>query len=403
MANEGCDIKNRAAFGMFLKNHLNAYRGRRLIIASHLPVRSYGPLGGSFTAAAHLSPLPVIGTAWVLARAAGLVPQYANHPLVRAYTDMLFEETQRNGEYVIASGHDESLQLMHVREQTQIIAGTSGRTATPTVDANKDDFASPTPGWAELEVQPSGAGQISLYAGEGEAKIVFQSALPAPRPRFGEPAATIPPMPAPPVMATYTTQTVWQMPGAMRFFAGSFYSRTYALKLPYELLDLTTEQGGLTPHALGGGMQTNSLKFKDPNGAEWVARRVMKESARVLPWPQNQASILNRLVDHGYTGTHPEAALALTPLSRAFGVLHPEPRLLYLPDQAALDPFRGYIENEVVSFEEKPKEPREGVLPETIAGPPSEFGKTGVQAVAPEAQDRRHAGRQAVVRCTACN
>jgi len=43
MANEGCTLKNRTSFGAVLKEILNSYRGRRLIIASHLPLRSYGP------------------------------------------------------------------------------------------------------------------------------------------------------------------------------------------------------------------------------------------------------------------------------------------------------------------------------------------------------------------------
>jgi len=171
-----------------------------------------------------LSPVPVIASVWVLARYAGLVPQYANHPLVRAYTDLMFEETQRDGAYVFASGHDESLQYLQIQSQTQIIAGTSSRSATPTVSPRGGDFASATPGWAELEVEASGAGNVSLYAGEGEPQAVFEAPLPAPRPRGGEAPDAVPPMPESPVMSTYTPRPVWQLPSG----CGSSSARTTA-------------------------------------------------------------------------------------------------------------------------------------------------------------------------------
>jgi len=65
-------------------------------------------------------------------------------------------------------------------------------------------------------------------------------------------------------------------------------------------------------------------------------RAVTKDSSRQLSWPQNQATFINRVIDHGFTAIHPEAALAVPPLAEAVGVLHTEPRLLYVPDQEKL-------------------------------------------------------------------
>jgi len=96
----------------------------------------------------------------------------------------------------------------------------------------------------------------------------------------------------------------------------------------------------------------------------------------VLPWPQNQATFVNRLLDHGYTATQPEAALSVAVLSRALGLLHAEPRLLYLPDQEGLGPYRGFISDEVVLLEQRPKLPSHGEAPASLVGEPGEGGKT---------------------------
>ncbi len=127
---------------------------------------------------------------------------------------------------------------------------------------------------------------------------------------------------------------------------------------------------------MGGGLQTNSLKLKDPSGGHWVLRAVTKDSTRVLPWPQNQTIFLNRMLEHGFTATHPEAALAMPRLSEAVGLLHADPRLLYLPDQQRLGRYRGYITDELVLLERRPHVPKQGGEPESLVGAPSPEGET---------------------------
>ena len=124
-ANEDCEVKTRAGFDKPYSDALHSYRSRRLIVATHHPIKSYGRFGGSFTARAHLKPVPIVGTAWVLARQAGLVEQYENHPMVRSYLDLVFSEAERYGSYVFVSGHDASLQYLQLDKQVQIVSGTS--------------------------------------------------------------------------------------------------------------------------------------------------------------------------------------------------------------------------------------------------------------------------------------
>lgn len=364
--NQGCPTRTRAAFEADYVSALRDFRSRRLIIATHHPLKSWGELGGAFTAGAHLDPAPVLGSAWVLARQAGLVPQHHAYPLVRAYADLLRDEAERTGAFVFVSGHDASQQHLAVGRQAQLISGTSAREGRPVAAPEPPDLASGTPGWLELALGPDGEGAAVWRWPSGE--TLFEAALPA-VPHAETPAAVALGADAPtPAAASFSKRPVWQLPSAVKLFTGDFYSAAFALKLPYEVLDLATEQGGLTLHRVGGSGQTNSLRARDASGGDWAIRSTTKDSTRMLPRPFHRVDALSRLLAHGYTANHPEAALAVAPLAQAAGLLHPVPRLMFLPRQERLGAWGDFISDEVVLLEQRPNEPDEGELPAHLGG-----------------------------------
>ncbi|MEL6186285.1 MAG: hypothetical protein AAFU79_16800, partial [Myxococcota bacterium] len=80
------------------------------------------------------------------------------------------------------------------------------------------------------------------------------------------------------------------------------------------------------------------------------------------------------IVDDAFTASHPEAALIVPPLATAVGIYHTRPKLLYVPDQTGLAPYRGYIENEVALLERRPKAPKHGALPDHLGGNANTYG-----------------------------
>jgi hypothetical protein len=374
--NEGCEVKSRATFRTQFSAALNDYRGRRLIVAMHHPLRSYGELGGEFTGSAHLSPFPIAGSVYVWARQGGLVSQHFSHPLVRSYVDYALERARTFGAFIFVSGHDANLQWVTVKNQTQLISGASGRSARPTVNAIEGDFAAPVPGWVELDLDASGSGDAKFISADPGAHVLFQKTLPNPQAISPDQEAPPAPMPTGPVKATYSKDTYFQLGSVLRFLVGGLYTHAYALEVPYEILDLSTEQGGLVPFRASGGFQTNSLRLRDPDGGEWIVRSVTKDATRFLGYPLSRFKPLVEVMEHGMTANHPEAALAMPRLSRAIGVLHLEPRLMYLPDQEGLGKFRGYMKNEVVLLERRPNPPDRGTLPEALTGDPTGAGET---------------------------
>ncbi len=362
--NDACDTKSRKAFLGNIGDAMRRYRSRRLIIAMHHPLDSWGEHGGHFTAAAHLDPAPVVGTALVVARKAGLVPQYQASPFVHRLALAVRNEADRYGSFVFVSGHDENLQALKLGPQLQLVSGTSASQARPVVTPVEGDVAIAAPGWVELHLDESGEGEARLIRGGEELAATIP--LPPLRALAEKPRGAPAPMPEGPVMATYSKRPVWHLPGVVRFFTGSYYSETFHVSMPYEVLDLEAE--GLVPYKVGGGQQTNSVRLKDAQGGDWVIRSTTKDAGRMIPYPFGRVTPLERVLEYAFTATQPEAALTVSKLSEAVGVHSVEPRLLYLPDQAALGPYRGFISDEVVQLEQRPNEMAEGFAPPAHLG-----------------------------------
>ena len=362
--NEGCEFKKRSELVFSFEAILKKYRNQRLIFALHHPLESLGEYGGHFKAIEHLNP-PIIGTLKIWAKQNGLIPQFRSHPLYASLSNDIKGRSEKYGSFIFISGHEKNLQLLKVGTQTQIISGTSSQKTMPVIKSQKNEFSHRAGGWAQLTLRPDGAATAQFVEGI-HAEQLFEIELPKPTSIAKQPIG----------FATSNTSTTTRSlysrrnPGKTSFFGGMFFGRhyrnAYTLNLQFETLNL--ELAGLKPVKIGGGAQTNSLRLMDSQGGQWAMRATTKDASRWLPYPMNQVPFINHLLEDGFTATHPAAALAVPPLAKAIGIYHTKPRLLYLPDQHALEEYRGYITNEVVLLERRPKAPKQGVLPQNLAG-----------------------------------
>src|SRR5687768_17945785 len=88
---------------------------------------------------------------------------------------------------------------------------------------------------------------------------------------------------------TLARDTVVAAPGVQyraewlrRTMLGANYRALWATPVPFEVLDLATFAGGLTPTRRGGGLQTKSLRLKGADGHEYVFRSLDKDPSRAL-------------------------------------------------------------------------------------------------------------------------
>lgn len=124
-----------------------------------------------------------------------------------------------------------------------------------------------------------------------------------------------------------------------RFFFGEGYRSLWATSFPAEVLDLGSFDGGLSPKKKGGGKQTQALTFESRQGREWKFRSIDKDPSAVLP-EELRGTFIDAIVQDQVSAAHPLGPLMVDPLADAAGIRNASHRLVLLPDDARLGPFR---------------------------------------------------------------
>lgn len=134
---------------------------------------------------------------------------------------------------------------------------------------------------------------------------------------------------------------------------GTNYRKEWNTPITVPVLNLSKEQGGLTPVKRGGGKQTKSLRMEAPNGKQYVIRSITKYiTSKTLPG-NLQSEAAADLVSDGVSASYPYAALSMAVLSEAAGVPHGNPRVMYVGDDPKLGEFREDFKNMLVLYEER--------------------------------------------------
>ena len=146
----------------------------------------------------------------------------------------------------------------------------------------------------------------------------------------------------------YARSTTWQL------FFGAHYRRVWATPVTVPVLRLATAvPGGLVPMQAGGSYQSHTLRLHAPDGREYVLRSVDKDmSAALSPgWKKN---LLRGLLKDQTSATQPFGAYPAAYLAEAAGVLHANPRLVFVGPDAGLGKFKAAYANALYLFEERP-------------------------------------------------
>ena len=112
--------------------------------------------------------------------------------------------------------------------------------------------------------------------------------------------------------------------------------------------------GDLTPVQQVGQLQTAGLAFESVDGRRYWFRSLHKEPDRALPaeWRQGWTS---HLIRDRTAMTHPAAAVVRARLAAAGGIPTPPVRLVVMPDDPKLGPYRTTFANRMGTIEEFPR------------------------------------------------
>lgn len=141
------------------------------------------------------------------------------------------------------------------------------------------------------------------------------------------------------------------MAGAYRkFILGNNYREAWDAPIKVPVIWLDTMHGGLKPVRAGGGGQTRSLVLEDKHGHKFALRTVNKDAVHSMPSFGKVLGLKNMVID-GISAGHPYAALAVSKLCEAAGIIHTQPTLVFVPEQASLDSFNHDFANRLYTLE----------------------------------------------------
>ncbi|HMD00541.1 MAG TPA: hypothetical protein VKH37_10320, partial [Ferruginibacter sp.] len=140
--------------------------------------------------------------------------------------------------------------------------------------------------------------------------------------------------------------------GFRKTFLGTNYRKEWSTPVTLKEFNIKKEQGGLTIKSLGGGKQTKSLRLADKDGTEWTLRSVDKDPEKALP-PNLRGTLAQGIVQDMISASHPYAPLVVPDLARAVGVITPDPKFFFIPDDPNFGIYREMFANTVGMLENR--------------------------------------------------
>lgn len=131
---------------------------------------------------------------------------------------------------------------------------------------------------------------------------------------------------------------------------GAQYRKAWATPVKVPILYLNDLEGNVKILEEGGGQQTHSLKLKRDDGTLMTLRSVSKDPSPLIPEIAETLGIENIVVD-GISAQHPYAALVVEQLSKKAKIFNTQPKLVFVPKQAALDYYNAKFGNRLFQLE----------------------------------------------------
>ncbi|MFC2123429.1 BamA/TamA family outer membrane protein [Bacteroidota bacterium] len=350
---QGCPIKEDD-FLMQLQDAIFRNKGKKVIVAGHHPIMSFGPHGGYLPAYIHLTP-PLFGSLYTLYR------KYSgnlNDIVSLRYqflTSALKDIFRLHDDLIYLSGHERSLQYIPDEKQHYIISGSSLK-STHVSSKNIAGYGTASKGFSRLLFLDNDDVVLEFWAVDiktGEQDLIFTKklfnnsenlAIDGNRISLSYQNMSID------TLASLAYGSTNPKPGLL----GNNYRREWGSviqDIPY--FDFNSMHGGLKVVQRGGGMQTKSLRLEAKNRKQYVLRSIEKFPEAVVP-AILRGTFAEFLVKDLISASHPYGAFAVPSLADAAGVYHTNPQLVYLPRDPALGIYQKDFANGLFLFEERP-------------------------------------------------
>lgn len=358
-----------------LKDIIENNKGKHIIVAGHHPLYTNGNHGGYYNILDHIFPLRIIQHKWYMYMPMPLIGSL--YPMFRKFggseqdlPNYTYQKMKNELELVFSqykdiiyvAGHEHSLQYFMEKEFHNIVSG-SGCKVSPVRRGGKAAFIHKNYGFAKIGLYSGGEAWLEFYAMNLQTKkveLTFRSKL-------YRKEEILPETFCKPSQLDFADSSVlvaasqkYKANNFKTFMLGEHYRRSWSQPIKVGLLDMKTEKGGLIPYGIGGGKQSVSLKFKNIDNQEYVARTIEKDPQLDKILNMNlQKTLVDDLVQDQISAQHPYGAVTIPPMAKAIGLLHTRPMITFIPEDSCLGPYFDKFYNSLVMLEEDPDESHE--------------------------------------------
>ncbi|MDF1695108.1 MAG: hypothetical protein P1U56_04725 [Saprospiraceae bacterium] len=350
--NYDCDFFNEIHLLEGLEDILEDYKEWNKIIVAHHGIESISEIAGK--GLGWYSFIPFYGQMYQSFRKnIGNKQDFASKGYHR-YISFLSKITEKFDKLCIISGHDHINHVIHHESITHINVNSSS-IRNKSSKNDQTSFLSKEPNLLQLKSTPNGW-EFSFHSETTEHVIsnVFKSTKKEPITQKENQLSE--------VKSTVKASEKYDASAMTRFIYGSGYREEWSTPVTAPLLKIDEYDGGLRPYAIGGGLQTMSIKFKSKNGKKYAFRVLDKQPEKSLS-DIIRESIYRVIVQEMITTMHPYGPLVANKLLDATDIIHIKPELFILERHPDLEEKYHSFIGKIGTLEEKPsgkKKNREG-------------------------------------------
>lgn len=346
----GCEFSTAAEVLQALDQMLAMNQHKKIVVATHHPMFTYGEHGGVFQSKYLFMP-PVIGGLYPLYRSAFGSVQDIPNPIYKAVRNSIVSIMENYPNTIHAAGHEHSLQYSTKDEIHYIVSG-SGSKTTYVKKKGYAEFAESVNGFSKINFYADGKTELEVWRSDNT--MAFKKVLRSDkfRPRLSESEFTERFDLTDSTLLMHASNQYKAGASKVKFF-GENYRKEWEQDIEVPVFDIGEEHGGLKIVQRGGGQQTKSLRLQAENGKQYVLRSIEKYAEGAIP-----AFLVNTfaedLVQDQISSSHPYGAFVVPYLAEAAGIYHTNPKIVFIPDDPRFGPHQPTFANTLALYEERP-------------------------------------------------
>jgi hypothetical protein len=342
-----CDLEEKDDFLVLLQDALRRNRNKEIVVAGYHPLFSSGEYGGCFPPSKKVFAFPETLYRKYLGTRSDL-----SHPEYKELRSELKTILKSFPNVIYASSHEQNFQYLFRDSIHQVIGGSiSGGGYT---DEKRAVCSSSRPGFSRLDFYADGTVELVFFTLDDQTKPSCKTTLYQYKSGgITQHAAFAIPESTDSVIHAASRQYI-ASPGKERWM-GKNYREVWATPARIPVFDIAKEHGGLKIIKRGGGQQTHSIRMEDSAGHEYALRSLEKYVEGALPKNVHHTFAVD-VVQDNISASNPYAALPAASLANAAGILHTNPKIVFVSPDPRLGQYMEDLAGHSFLFEEKPSD-----------------------------------------------